>query len=94
MTQFNPLVGSILQSTQVQRQQAAAKSRDARRAMEIEKNIALQDEQLEHQVESSEELKPIREERQSDHQRSRNSQSHTAESSSPNDSRPSLDLTA
>lgn len=89
MTQFNPLVGSILQSTQVQRQQAAAKARDVRRAREVEKNIALQDDVLEHQVESSEELKPIREERQSDHPRSRRG----AAQNPPSESGPRLDVT-
>lgn len=89
MTQFNPLVGSILQSTQVQRQQSTAKAREVRRAQEIVKNIAIQDDVLDHQVESSEELKPIREERQSDHQRSRRESAQRP----PGDAGPKLDVT-
>jgi hypothetical protein len=59
MSQINPFTGSILQAPQVQRQQAADKDRQLRRAVDQEKNSALQGDRLEHQVESSEELSPI-----------------------------------
>lgn len=61
MTQISPFVGSVLQSTQVQRQQAAEKSRQIRHTQQMEKNVAAEDDRLEHQVESAEELTPIHE---------------------------------
>jgi hypothetical protein len=76
MTQINGYVGAILQSTQVQRQQAVQKDRQVRRQQELTKNVAMQDDQLEHAVESSEELKPIHEERKEDHSRGRRSPRH------------------
>jgi len=90
MTQINSFTGSILQSTQVQRQQSAAKDREVRQMREKEKNIALRDDEMDHQVESSEELKHIREERRSDHQRGRKHQPHTPHLDEEN----KLDLTA
>ena len=58
MTQFNPFVGSILQSSQVARQQAAAKAAQVRKAQQVERVTGLQEDQVEHQVESSEALTP------------------------------------
>jgi hypothetical protein len=52
--------GSILQSTQVQRQQEIQRSRDIRRQQELEKDVAMQDDQLEHQVESTAEPGAVR----------------------------------
>jgi hypothetical protein len=66
MTQFNPFVGSVLQSTLVQRQQSAEKSSQIRRTQQLQKNIAAEDEQLKEQVESSQELTPAREQRDTD----------------------------
>jgi len=62
MTDFNPLSGSILGSAQAQHHVEAEKTRQVRRAQALRKNVALQDDQLEHQVESSEELTPIHDE--------------------------------
>ncbi|MDB5172598.1 MAG: hypothetical protein JWN51_1371, partial [Phycisphaerales bacterium] len=56
MSQLNPLSGSILGSVQAQRQMAVDKERQLRRARALEKNIAARDDELEHQVESSEEV--------------------------------------
>jgi hypothetical protein len=62
MSQINPFAGSILQSTQAQRTQATERDRQVRRARETVKDSALPGDELEHQVESSEELTPIHEE--------------------------------
>lgn len=59
MTQFNPLAGSILQSGHVARQQAASKAAQVRRSQQLLRNVAQRDDEMEHQVESSEELTPI-----------------------------------
>lgn len=58
MTQFNPLTGAILQSPMVQQQQSSEKTSQIRRSQQLEKNAALEEDELEHQVESSEELTP------------------------------------
>jgi hypothetical protein len=62
MTQFNPLTGSILQSTQVARQQAASKAAHVRRAQQLSKNVAARDDEMEHQVESSDQVSPAKDE--------------------------------
>lgn len=59
MTQFNPLAGSILQSSHVARQQAANKAAQVRRTQQLQRNVAQRDDEMEHQVESSEELAPV-----------------------------------
>jgi hypothetical protein len=59
MSQINPFTGSVLQAPQVQQQQASDKDRQLRRAVDQQKNAALQGDRLEHQVESSEELAEI-----------------------------------
>jgi hypothetical protein len=59
MSQINPFTNSILQAPQVQRQQASDKDRQLRRAVNQQKDAALQGDRLEHQVESSEELAEI-----------------------------------
>ena len=58
MSQINPFTGSILQAPQVQRTQAAARDQQLRKAQDLAKNAALQGEQLEHEVESSEPVIP------------------------------------
>lgn len=62
MSQINPFTASVLQTPQVQRQQSVDKDRQVRRAAELAKNTALADDQMEHQVESAEELTPLTEE--------------------------------
>jgi hypothetical protein len=92
MTQINSSLGSILQTTQVQRQQAAAKDGEAQSAREVIKSIARQDDQYDHTVEGSEEVKRLREERRSDHQRDRKNQRHPQHPA--DDDERTLDLTA
>lgn len=62
MSQVSPFTSSVIQTSQVQRQQSAEKDRQARRVADQAKNAALAHDQLEHQVESSEELTPLTEE--------------------------------
>ena len=64
MTGINPFAAPLAQSSTVQHQQSAEKSRHVRRTQEMSKDVALRDDQLEHQVESSEELSPIHDEDQ------------------------------
>jgi len=62
MTDFNPLAGSILGSTQAQQQIDVEKQRQVRRAQALSKNVAARDDQLQHQVESSDEVTPVHDE--------------------------------
>lgn len=92
MSQINPFTGSILQSPQVQRQQATDKDRQVRRAVEQTKNAALADDRLDHQVESSEGLKPVDDEHHPERRFKRNKRQQGKPT--PGDDGPHLDLTA
>ena len=59
MTDFNPLSGAILGSAEIQHQLGTEKQRQLRRAQALQKNVAAQDEQHDHQVESPEELHAV-----------------------------------
>src|SRR5215203_5126078 len=62
MSQINPFIGSILQSTTVQRAQAAEKNGHVQRAQNRAKDSAATGDQFEHQVESSDALVSIHDE--------------------------------
>jgi hypothetical protein len=62
MTEINPLAGAIMGSAQAQHQAAVQKQRQVRRSQTQRKNLTADDDQLEHQVESSEEVTPIHDE--------------------------------
>ena len=64
MLQINPFTGSVVQTPQVQRQQSAQKATQLRRAADAEKDSALREDQLDHQVESSEALSAIHDDAQ------------------------------
>jgi hypothetical protein len=75
-------------------QQAAEKSKQARKAEELKKNAAARDDEMEHQVENSEEQTAIHDE---DHnaQQKRKRNRHTPEQETNEDSpTDGLDLTA
>lgn len=59
MTDFNPLAGAILGSTQAQTTLGAEKQRQLRRAQAVRKDVAAGEDRFEHQVESAEELHPV-----------------------------------
>ena len=95
MSQINPFAGSILQTPQVQKQQAADRDRQVRRTQDAAKNAALPGDRLEHQVESSEELPPTQKEQR--HERRFKRPKHHADAAKPDDGDdvdPHLDLTA
>jgi len=93
MTQFSPLVNSINQSGVVQRQQSVSKAQQIQRAQQLAKNVAAEDDQLETQVENSEELTAVRPEHDSD-QHSRRQGQEQDEKQDGEDEKPTLDLTA
>ena len=95
MTQINPFTGSVLQAPVVQRQQAAEKDRQIRRTQDVEKNAALQGDQLEHQVESTEALSEIHDEDSPDPRKRKQPAPHEEKNrSDETGDDPHLDLTA
>lgn len=94
MTQVNPFTGSIVQAPQVQRTQAAEKDRHLRKVQDLAKNAALQGDQLQHEVESSEALTPVHDQppKQQRRARSRPPRSPQVDSEDPGESH--LDVTA
>jgi len=53
VSSINPFSGYLAQGSQTERTQAAEKSAQIRRRQQLSKNIAQQDDSLEHQVESA-----------------------------------------
>jgi hypothetical protein len=93
MSQINPFTGSILQSTQAQRQQATEKDRQVRRAQEQVRNSSLTEDTVEHQVESSEELHPVQDDQRHERRFKRSKQQqHSQTDDGDNDTH--LDLKA
>lgn len=62
VTEFSPLSGAILQSPIVQQQQSTEKTSQIRREQLLRKNVAAEDDEMENQVENSEEVQPARRE--------------------------------
>ncbi|HEX2973149.1 MAG TPA: hypothetical protein VHP11_12505 [Tepidisphaeraceae bacterium] len=90
MTQINPFTGSLIQSMQVQPRQSAEKDRQIRRMQNLSKNAALQGDQLEHQVESSDALHATNDGNASHQQPEQDRQHHQPAEDKP----PHIDLTA
>lgn len=95
MSQINPFTGSILQAPHVQRQQSVEKDRQVRQAADTAKNSALTEDQLDHQVESAEELTPIHKDGEHDRgYKRRQGERHDQASSDDAKDPKHLDLTA
>jgi hypothetical protein len=54
MSAINPFAGYVAQGAQIERAQAADKTRQLRREQILSKDVAARDDELEHQVESAE----------------------------------------
>ena len=93
MTQINPFTGSVLQSTQVQREQSTEKSAQVRRQQNDEKATGASGDKFDHQVESSDAVTPVHEEHKQQSQKKRQGPHQNAK---PSDEEPDphLDLTA
>jgi hypothetical protein len=92
VSSINPFSGYVAQGSQVERLQAADKARQVRREQTLSKNVAAQDDQLEHQVESADAIVSIH-----DDQRGQNPQQHQRRNPSKPDEGeepPHLDVTA
>lgn len=89
---INPFSGYLAQGAQLDRMQAADKTRQAKRANVLSKNVAARDDEMEHQVESTEQINPVHDQegRQQDQQ---SGQQKRPPHSEPEDQPPHLDVT-
>ena len=94
MLPINYLSGALVQSAQVQRDEAAEKAKQARKQRELSKNIAARDDEIEHQVENSEELTPIHEDNRRGDQKRKRNPNHQEEEEQPGEESGGLDLRA
>ncbi|HTW94211.1 MAG TPA: hypothetical protein VMD30_05435 [Tepidisphaeraceae bacterium] len=92
MDPINSLSGALAQGTLVQRHQSAAKTQQLRLTQQLEKNVAARDDEMEHQVENSEELTPLHEDQGKQDQKQR--KGHHQQPQSDDEEKPGLDLTA
>ena len=95
MTQMNPVTGSILQTSMVQKQQTGDKARQLHHAHELRKNVAAREDESEPQVENPEELSAI----DADHSNPRNPKKEGRKSKSKpekseDEEKPHIDMTA
>jgi hypothetical protein len=92
MTSINPFSGYVAQSAAVERTQATDKSRQVRRTQDLSKNVAARDDELEHQVESSDAVAAIHDE---EHPQQQPQQQHGHPKPAEDDEEaPRLDITA
>jgi hypothetical protein len=95
MSQINPFVGSILQASDVQRQQAEDKDHQAHRAADRRKDSGAAGDRYEHSVESSEEIAPIHDEEKDYPDQKRQQHAHHDDDSDDDQNEDEhLDLTA
>jgi hypothetical protein len=93
MSSINPFSGYLAQGSQVERTQAAEKTRQVRRTQALSKDVAARDDQLEHQVESADAIVDIHDEQhpsQEKQQKNKKGGQGDEEKEEP----PRLDLTA
>jgi hypothetical protein len=94
MSQINPITGSIVQASTVQRQQSTDKVRQMRHAQDLRRNSAAADEEdAEQSVSSSDELKPAGDREQPGKQRKDKSPPHRdSQDDNPDSEEKHLDL--
>ena len=64
VSSINPFSGYIAAGSQLERAQAADKTRQVRRAQALSKNVAARDDELEHQVENTDVVAALHDEQQ------------------------------
>jgi hypothetical protein len=92
MSSINPFSGYLAQGSQVERTQAADKTRQIRRTQALSKDVAAKDDQLEHQVESTDALAEIHDEQNPSQQQQKQKKQQQGEEGK--EEPPRLDLTA
>jgi hypothetical protein len=94
MSSINPFSGYLAQGSQVERTQAADKTRQIRRTQALSKDVAARDDQLEHQVESADALAEIHDEQNPQQQQKQQKQKKQQQGEEGKEEPPRLDLTA
>lgn len=95
MSSINPFSGYVAQGGQVERGQAADKTRQVRREQVLSKNVAARDDELEHQVESADAVVSIHDDQNSSGQQQRQQQQAKKDpAAEEGDEPPRLDVTA
>ena len=91
---INPLANAVQQSSQLQLDQGAERARHVRKMQAMEKDVAARDEEMEHQVESTEELNAIQDDGESSSGGNQQHPSKKKKGGAEEDERPHLDLKA
>ncbi|HEX3357821.1 MAG TPA: hypothetical protein VHS31_12690 [Tepidisphaeraceae bacterium] len=94
MTQINPFIGSVLQATDVQRQQSDDKDRQLRHQTDLEKNAGLLGDRFEHAVESAQAVDPIHDEQKENPRQKQQHPKKKTDEDDDDNSESHLDLTA
>jgi hypothetical protein len=95
MSAINPFSGYVAQGTQVERSQAADKSREDRRTAALSNDVARRDDELEHQVESADAIVSINAEEHPQQQQQQHKEQPKRDAEAGEDGAgPRLDVTA
>jgi hypothetical protein len=95
MSSINPFSGYVAQGSQVERSQAADKTREVRRTQALSNDVARRDDELEHQVESADAIVSINAEEHPQQQpQQRKEQPRREEDEGEDGAGPRLDVTA
>jgi len=90
---INPFSGYLAQGAQLDRLQAADKTRQAKRANALSKNIAARDDEMEHQVESTEQISPVNDQGAGQQHGGQTGKKKNGQTEDPKDAPPHLDIT-
>ena len=96
MSSINPFSGYVAQGSQVERSQAADKTREVRRTQALSNDVARRDDELEHQVESADAIVSINGEEHPQQQQQQQQQRKEEEKQKGDQDQtpPRLDITA
>ena len=79
MSSINPFSGYVAQGTQIERTQAADKTREARRTQAASQTVTRRDDELEHQVESADAVASVNDQDQQHQQAKKERERRQAE---------------
>jgi len=95
MSSINPFSGYVAQGSQVERSQAADKTREVRRTQALSNDVARRDDELEHQVESADAIVSINgEEHPQQQQQQQQRKGEEKQKGDEDETPPRLDITA
>ena len=94
MSSINPFSGYVAQGSQVERSQAADKTREVRRTQALSNDVARRDDELEHQVESADAIVSTNGEEHPQQQQQQRKGEQKREGDEEDGAGPRLDVTA